>query len=199
MGACAGMKERSGCKGMITVHDHQSTLSRCFLFPAIFMIHQKRGRDELFKKSKTECEEFNRGLVCRHWWHPPIYPVGTNFIDELGYSVKQNIVHQDNKSTILLAKNGHWLSIELKTNKRHQSSVFLCDKMWWDIVEDSALIIQWSLIMNVPKDNNGDKESTKIHQSLLAVRMGQTEKRESIHLDSSVKNRHQEPMSQRSS
>jgi hypothetical protein len=61
-----GLKERSGCKRMITVHDHQSTLSRCFPFPAIFMIHQKRGRDELFKKSKTECEEFNSGLACRH-------------------------------------------------------------------------------------------------------------------------------------
>jgi hypothetical protein len=45
------------------------------------------------------------------------------FIEAQGYTVEQNIVYQDNKSTILLATNGRWSS-----NKRtkHIKSRYFC-------------------------------------------------------------------------
>lgn len=83
-----------------------------------------------------------------------------------------------------------------------QNTSMLSVSLWQNVVGHCrGFFIDHSMIL--------DHECTRrlqwwqgIHKNpstLLAVRMGQTEKRESINLDSSVKNRHQEPMSQRSS
>ena len=45
------------------------------------------------------------------------------FIESLGYTVDQNILYQDNKSTILLANNGRWSSS--KRTKHIKSRYFL--------------------------------------------------------------------------
>jgi hypothetical protein len=45
------------------------------------------------------------------------------FIEEQGYTVKQNILYQDNKSTILLATNRRWSSS--KRTKHIKSRYFL--------------------------------------------------------------------------
>ena len=48
------------------------------------------------------------------------------FIEAQGYTVEQNILFQDNKSTILLATNGRWSSS--KRTKHIKSQYFFCER-----------------------------------------------------------------------
>ena len=53
------------------------------------------------------------------------------FLEAQGYGVKESIIFQDNKSAILLEKNGK--SSSSKRTKAHQHSLFLChrqDQSW---------------------------------------------------------------------
>ncbi len=50
------------------------------------------------------------------------------FIESQGYTVSQNILYQDNKSTILLANNGRWSSS--KRTKHIKSRYFLSKTVW---------------------------------------------------------------------
>jgi hypothetical protein len=81
------------------------------------------------------------------------------FIKAQGYTVEQNILYQDNKSTILLATNGRWSSG--KRTKHIKSRYFFVK----DKVESGDLEIQhmptdrmWSDVLTKPKQGRGFRE-----------------------------------------
>ena len=61
-------------------------------------------RQKLNARSSTEAEliGIDDSLPYAMW--------GLYFLQAQGYDVYENVLHQDNKSTILLANNGRWLS-----------------------------------------------------------------------------------------
>ena len=82
----------------------------------------------------------------------PLILWARNFIEAQGYSVEQNILFQDNKSTILLATNGRWSSS--KRTKHIKSRYFFVK----DKVESGELSIEhrptdqmWSYVLTKPK------------------------------------------------
>ena len=98
------------------------------------------------------------------------------FIEAQGYTVDQNVLFQDNKSTILLAKNGRWSSS--KRTKHIKSRYFFIkdkvdsgevdikyvptDQMWSDILtkpkQGKGFRVDWSDLMNVPEDYDDEEE-----------------------------------------
>jgi hypothetical protein len=110
---------------------------------------------------------------------------GLYFIEAQGYEVDHNILYQDNKSTILLAKNGRWSSS--KRTKHINNRYFLVkDKieggeleiehkgtgeMWSDMLTKPLQGHLWcvmrSNLMNVPVDYDDEAERRNTHPDLL--------------------------------
>jgi hypothetical protein len=108
------------------------------------------------------------------------------FIEAQGYTVEENILYQDNKSTILLANNGRWSSG--KRTKHIKSRYFyIKDKvdsgevtvehrgtkeMWSDVLtkpkQGIGMCQDRAELMNCPVDYNDDEERRKTHPALLA-------------------------------
>jgi hypothetical protein len=81
------------------------------------------------------------------------------FIESQGYTVEQNIMYQDNKSTILLANNGRWSSS--KRTKHIKSRYFYVK----DKVDNGELVIKhrptdqmWSDVLTKPKQGKGFRQ-----------------------------------------
>ncbi len=107
------------------------------------------------------------------------------FIESQGYTVEQNILYQDNKSTILLAKNGRWSGS--KRTKHIKSRYFFVkdkidkgevevhhepsERMWSEMLtkpkQGMAFRVDRSHLMNVPEDYNDDEERDCTVQELL--------------------------------
>ena len=109
-----------------------------------------------------------------------------NFIESLGFTVDQNIIFQDNQSTIRLALNGR-LSSSKRTKHidaryffikdvldRGLASIEYCptEMMWSDVLnkpkQGSPFRKDRSLLMNVPIDYCDIKERAQTHPALLA-------------------------------
>jgi hypothetical protein len=108
------------------------------------------------------------------------------FIEAQGYTVEENILYQDNKSTILLANNGRWSSS--KRTKHIKSRYFFVkdkiekgelkiehqptEKMWSDVLtkpkQGRGFKQDRAILMNVEEDYDDDKERLRTHPSLLA-------------------------------
>jgi hypothetical protein len=107
------------------------------------------------------------------------------FIEAQGYTVEQNVLYQDNKSTILLATNGRWSSS--KRTKHIKSRYFFVkdcvdrgeltvehmptDKMWADIntkpLQGKGFRVMRAQLMNVPEDYDDAVERRCTPTSLL--------------------------------
>ena len=110
---------------------------------------------------------------------------GKYFIENQGYTVEHNIMLQDNKSTILLAKNGTFSSGKktkhikhkffLIKNKIEQGDIEVeycpTDQMWSDIMtkakQGKPFYVMRSHAMNVPVDYDDEIERRNTHPSLL--------------------------------
>jgi hypothetical protein len=109
------------------------------------------------------------------------------FIEAQGYSIEQNILYQDNKSTILLATNGRWSSS--KRTKHIKSRYFFVkdrieqgdleiqhmptEKMWSDILtkpkQGKAFREMRGMLMNVTEDYDDEKERQDTPSYLLTA------------------------------
>ena len=98
------------------------------------------------------------------------------FIKAQGYTTDQNVIFQDNKSMILLAKNGRWSSS--KRTKHIKSRYFFIkdkvdisemdikyvptDQMWSDILtkpkQGKGFRMDWSHLVNIPEDYDDEEE-----------------------------------------
>jgi hypothetical protein len=107
------------------------------------------------------------------------------FIESQGYTVEQNILFQDNKSTILLATNGRWSSS--KRTKHIKSRYFFVkdkidqgelevqhmptDKMWCDMLtkpkQGRGFRVDRSQIMNCEEDYDDEAERLQTDPQLL--------------------------------
>jgi hypothetical protein len=107
------------------------------------------------------------------------------FIESQGYTVEQNILYQDNKSTILLANNGRWSSS--KRTKHIKSRYFFIkdcvdrgevsveyqpsDKMYSDVLtkpkQGKAFCKDRAMLMNCSENYNDNEEHKRTHPSLL--------------------------------
>jgi hypothetical protein len=107
------------------------------------------------------------------------------FIEAQGYSVEQNIMYQDNKSTILLANNGRWSSS--KRTKHIKSRYFFVkdkvqsgevsvehrptDRMWSDVLtkpkQGAGFRKDRSMLMNCDLEYDDDKERNDVPPILL--------------------------------
>jgi len=136
-------------------------------------------RHKLNARSSTEAELIGIGDAL------PYIMWGLYFIEAQGYEVTHNILYQDNKSTVLLAKNGRWSS--LKRTKHINNRYFLVkDKidrgelevqhcgtkdMWLDILtkplQGRAYSEMRSNLMNCPVDYDDDAERQAMHPDLL--------------------------------
>jgi hypothetical protein len=136
-------------------------------------------RHKLNGRSSTEAEliGIDDALPCIMW--------GLYFIEAQGYEVTHNILFQDNKSTILLAKNGRWSSS--KRTKHINNRFFLVkDKidrgelevqhcgtkeMWSDMLtkplQGKAYCEQRSNLMNCPVEYDDEQELAETHPDLL--------------------------------
>ena len=107
------------------------------------------------------------------------------FIESQGYTVEQNILYQDNKSTILLAKNGRW-SGSKRTKHIKSRYFFIKDKvdqgeievihqpsenMWSDMLtkpkQGAGFRRDRSYLMNVPEDYDDDVERLRSPMEVL--------------------------------
>ena len=115
------------------------------------------------------------------------------FIESQGYTVEQNILYQDNKSTILLAKNGRWSGS--KRTKHIKSRYFFVkdkidkgefevhhepsERMWSDMLtkpkQGMAFRVDRSHLMNVPEDYNDDEERDVLCRSYYQKTMQATQ------------------------
>jgi hypothetical protein len=112
------------------------------------------------------------------------------FIEEQGYTVEQNIVYQDNKSTILLANNGRWSSSK-RTKHIKSRYFFIKDKidqgevsiehqptnmMWSDVLtkpkQGKGFRADRAMLMNVPEIYNDEEERKRTHPKLLELAQG---------------------------
>ena len=107
------------------------------------------------------------------------------FIEAQGYTVEQNILYQDNKSTILLATNGRWSSS--KRTKHIKSRYFFVkdcvdrgelsiehmptDQMWADIntkpLQGKGFRAMRAQLMNVPELYDDEEERRRTPTNLL--------------------------------
>ena len=62
---------------------------------------------------------------------------GLYFIEAQGYEVTHDILYQDNKSTILLAKNGRWSSLK---RTKHTNNLYFLVK---DKIDRGELEVQY--------------------------------------------------------
>ena len=102
-----------------------------------------------------------------------------------GYDIKDNILYQDNKSTILLATNGR-MSASSRLKHVHTRFYLVKDhqdrgevdvryeptgKMWSDIMtkpeQDKAYRMMRGMLMNIPEDYDDDVERRNKHPGLL--------------------------------
>ena len=109
------------------------------------------------------------------------------FIEAQGYTVEQNILYQDNKSTILLANNGRWSSSK-RTKHIKSRYFFIKDKvdsgevtvehrgtkeMWSDILtkpkQGIGMRQDRANLMNCPIDYDDEVERMKTHPKMLRV------------------------------
>ena len=101
---------------------------------------------------------------------------GLYFIEAQGYEVEHNVLYQDNKSTILLAKNGRWSSS--KRTKHINNRYFLVkdkieggeleiqhmctDKLWADVhtkpQQGKLFYVMRSKLMNCPEEYDDEVE-----------------------------------------
>ena len=107
------------------------------------------------------------------------------FVEAQGYTIESNLLYQDNKSTILLAKNGRMSAVK---NSKHTKNRFylIADKvaksdveirhmgtksMWADLntkpVQGELFQIQRHHIMGVPIDYDDEVEQKRNHPMLL--------------------------------
>eukprot|EP00804_Cyclotella_cryptica_P015717 CCRYP_013378-RA/>CCRYP_013378-RA protein AED:0.70 eAED:0.41 QI:0/-1/0/1/-1/0/1/0/188 len=111
--------------------------------------------------------------------------MGPNFIEAQGYSVEENILYQDNKSTILLANNGRWSSSRrtkhiksryffIKDKVRSQEVSFEhmpTNKMWSNVLtkpkQGAGFCQDRAMLMNYGVDYDDEKERAKIPHVLL--------------------------------
>eukprot|EP00956_Cyclotella_meneghiniana_P028301 scaffold65295_cov71-Cyclotella_meneghiniana.AAC.14 len=107
------------------------------------------------------------------------------FIEAQGYTVEQNILYQDNKSTILLANNGRWSAG--KRTKHIKSRYFFIkdkvdsgeievqhqptDKMWSDVLtkpkQGAAFKRDRAMLMNCIEEYDDEVEASRTHPKLL--------------------------------
>jgi hypothetical protein len=113
------------------------------------------------------------------------------FIEAQGYTVEQNVMYQDNKSTILLANNGRWSSS--KRTKHIKSRYFFIikdkvqsgdvsieyrptDKMWSDVLtkpkQGAAFRQDRSMLMNCDTEYDDEKEMRDTPRMLLPKQEG---------------------------
>ena len=136
-------------------------------------------RHKLNGRSSTEAEliGIDNPLPCIMW--------GLYFIKAQGYEVTHNILFQDNKSTILLAKNGRWSSSKRTkhTNNRFSLVKDKIDRgelevqhcgtkeMWSDMLtkplQGKAYCKQRSNLMNCPVEYDDEQELAETHPDLL--------------------------------
>ena len=107
------------------------------------------------------------------------------FIEAQGYTVKQNILYQDNKSTILLANNGRWSSSK-RTRHIKSRYFFIKDKvesgevsvehrptneMWSDTLtkpkQGKGMRMDRAMLMGCEEDYNDERERLKTDPRLL--------------------------------
>ena len=118
---------------------------------------------------------------------------GRHFIEAQGYTVEQNIVYQDNKSTILLAKNG--IMSSTKRTKHINARYFMLadynrrgdisiqhegtEKMWCDGFtkpkQGREFCEQRAHVMNCPVEYDDDEERRRTHPLLLPSEAGPVE------------------------
>ena len=104
--------------------------------------------------------------------------------------MEQNILYQDNKSTIRLANNGRWSSS--KRTKHIKSRYFFIkdkidqgevsiehqptDMMWSDVLmkpkQGKGFRVDRSMLMNVPEVYNDEEERRKTHPKLIELAEG---------------------------
>ena len=112
------------------------------------------------------------------------------FLENQGYTIEENILYQDNKSTILLANNGRWSSS--KRTKHIKSRYFYIkdkvdqgevsiqhqptDKMWSDVLtkpkQGKGFRLDRAMLMNVPEVYDDEEERKKTHPKLLILAQG---------------------------
>ena len=113
--------------------------------------------------------------------------MGAVLIKAQGYEVTHNIIFQDNKSTILLAKNGRWSSSKrtkyinnrffLVKNKidrgelevQHCGTKEMCSDMLTKPLQGKAYCEQRSNLMNCPVNYDDEKELAEMHPNLLST------------------------------
>ena len=107
------------------------------------------------------------------------------FIEAQGYTVEQNILYQDNKSTILLANNGRWSSSK-RTRHIKSRYFFIKDKvdsgeisvehkptneMWSDTLtkpkQGKGMRVDRAMLMGCEEDYDDEKERLKTDPLLL--------------------------------
>jgi hypothetical protein len=107
------------------------------------------------------------------------------FIECQGYTVEENVIYQDNKSTIQLANNGRWSSS--KRTKHIKSGYFYIkekieqgevsidwaptDKMWSDVLtkpkQGKGFRVDRAMLMNCDEDYDNEREHFRTHKSVL--------------------------------
>jgi hypothetical protein len=107
------------------------------------------------------------------------------FIESQGYTVEENVMYQDNKSTIQLANNGRWSSS--KRTKHIKSRYFYIrdkieqgevsvewaptEKMWCDVLtkpkQGKGFRQDRAMLMNCDEDYDDDKELLKTNAAVL--------------------------------
>jgi hypothetical protein len=112
------------------------------------------------------------------------------FLENQGYTIEENILYQDNISTILLANNGRWSSS--KRTKHIKSRYFYIkdkvdqgevsiqhqptDKMWSDVLtkpkQGKGFRLDRSMLMNVPEVYDDEEERKKTHPKLIELAQG---------------------------
>ena len=112
------------------------------------------------------------------------------FIEAQGYTVEENVLFQDNKSTIQLANNGRWSSSKrTKHIKAHyfyikerieQGDVSIkwasTDKMWSDVLtkpkQGKGFRQDRSVLMNCDEDYNDEEERLRTNKAVLPKQEG---------------------------
>lgn len=129
----------------------------------------------LFTKHKLPSKSFTESeLICVHdkmsdiqWWR-------RNFLEAQGYTISNNIVYQDNMSTLSLAKNGY-VSSSKCTKYIKAKYVFVwhyhnaweldlqyctTEEMWADVLtkplQGHKFCLMWAFLMNCPLDYSED-------------------------------------------
>jgi hypothetical protein len=150
------------------------------------MMSLGRGAPNSFsRKQKLNMRSSCEGELVGVYDALPLILWARYFIEAQGYTVEQNILFQDNKSTILLATNGRWSSS--KRTKHIKSRYFFVkdkveagevsiehrptDQMWSDVLtkpkQGAAFQKDRAMLMNCDEEYNDDKERKDIPSILL--------------------------------